>query len=106
MGRRVKAIWVAACVTVAMGQGVALDRSAMRKETKPPTFERIDQPDFTFRGLLGERIAANERNWLLTAPASNPSMLQMFRDRDRTPPRDLLPWSGEFAGKYLTSAAE
>jgi DUF1680 family protein len=33
-------------------------------------------------------------------------MLQMFRDRDRTQERDLLPWSGEFAGKYLTSAVE
>ncbi len=30
-------------------------------------------------------------------------MLQMFHDRDRKPPRDLLPWSGEFAGKYLIS---
>ena len=31
-------------------------------------------------------------------------MLQMFRDRDRSPRRDLVPWAGEFAGKYLTSA--
>ena len=31
-------------------------------------------------------------------------MLAMFRDRDRRPYRDLLPWSGEFAGKYLTGA--
>ena len=28
----------------------------------------------------------------------------MFADRDKRPPRDLLPWSGEFAGKYLTGA--
>jgi DUF1680 family protein len=33
-------------------------------------------------------------------------MLGMFRDRDRRPYRDLLPWSGEFAGKYLTGAAQ
>ena len=28
----------------------------------------------------------------------------MFRDRDKQPYRDLLPWSGEFAGKYLTAS--
>ena len=33
-------------------------------------------------------------------------MLEMFRDRDRLPRRDLLPWSGEFAGKYLISAVQ
>ena len=30
----------------------------------------------------------------------------MFADRDRAPYRDLLPWSGEFAGKYLTGATQ
>ena len=44
------------------------------------------------------------RHWLLPAPEANPAMLAMFRDRDRRPYRDLLPWSGEFAGKYLTGA--
>ena len=33
-------------------------------------------------------------------------MLQMFRDRDRTPRRDLVPWAGEFAGKYLISGVQ
>lgn len=28
----------------------------------------------------------------------------MFRDRDVLPYRDMLPWSGEFAGKYITGA--
>jgi len=46
------------------------------------------------------------RNWLKVAPESNPAMLEMFRDRDRQPLRDLLPWSGEFAGKYLTGAVQ
>lgn len=44
------------------------------------------------------------RNWLLGIRESNPAILDMFRDRELVPYRDLLPWSGEFAGKYLTSA--
>src|SRR4051812_47877104 len=59
---------------------------------------------FRFRGCVGDRIRANQEAWLLPAPAANPAMLEMFRDRDRLPRRSLLPWSGEFAGKYLTAA--
>ena len=59
---------------------------------------------FAFGGFLGQRLQANLEEWLLLAPCSNPAMLEMFRDRDRTPRRDLVPWAGEFAGKYLTSA--
>ena len=53
---------------------------------------------------MRDRLAANLEQWLLVAPQANPGMLEMFRDRDRTPRRDLVPWAGEFAGKYLTSA--
>jgi DUF1680 family protein len=55
-------------------------------------------------GVLGDRLAANETHWLLSAPDANPGMLQLLRDRDRLPVRDLVPWAGEFAGKYLTAA--
>jgi DUF1680 family protein len=44
--------------------------------------------------------------WLLVAPLANPAMLEMFRDRDHAPLRDQVPWAGEFAGKYLTSAVQ
>src|SRR5512143_3471606 len=79
------------------------------KTSMPPLVARpaLDVParaEFQFGGPLGDRLRANQNNWLLTAPDANPAMLQVFRDRDRTPYRDLLPWSGEFAGKYLTSA--
>jgi len=50
-----------------------------------------------FRGPMGERLEANRRHWALTAPHANPAMLEMFRDRDREPARDLVPWAGEFA---------
>lgn len=57
-------------------------------------------------GLVGERARANLENWLLKAPIANPAMLQMFHNQDREPGRDLLPWSGEFVGKYLISAIQ
>jgi len=72
----------------------------------PPVFKEVKNLQASFEGFVGGRIRANERNWLLTAPVSNPAMTEMFFDRDRLPHRDLLPWSGEFAGKYLTSAVE
>jgi DUF1680 family protein len=71
-----------------------------------PVLERPHRAEFAFEGVMGARIAANLRHWLLTAPASNPAMLQILRDRDRTPYRDLVPWAGEFAGKYLLSAVQ
>ncbi len=71
-----------------------------------PVVESPNDAEFEFRGTMGDRTAANVRNWLLVAPDSNPAMLQMFRDRDRTPKRDLVPWAGEFAGKYLISATQ
>jgi DUF1680 family protein len=72
----------------------------------PDHLERARHLRCTLRGPLGEYIRNVSDNWLKVAPRSNPAMLAMFRDRDRMPLRDLLPWSGEFAGKYLTSAVE
>lgn len=62
--------------------------------------------EFSFEGMMGQRLAANQREWILVAPLANPAMLQMFRDNDRTSHRDLVPWAGEFAGKYLISAVQ
>jgi hypothetical protein len=61
----------------------------------PPTLALLSGAQFLIRGPLGERIDANVRNWLPAAPAANPSLLQMFRDRDRTPRRDLLGSRGQ-----------
>lgn len=55
--------------------------------------------------FLARRLGAIVENWLLVVPQANPAMLQMMRDRDETPPRELVPWAGEFVGKYLTAAA-
>jgi DUF1680 family protein len=61
---------------------------------------------FSFTGPVGERVEANLDNWLLRAPQSNPGMLEMFRMRDRQPAPQLVPWAGEFVGKYLISAIQ
>ena len=57
--------------------------------------------------LLGEtgRLARNiARNWLIGLRRSNPAIIDMFLHRDVRPYRELLPWSGEFAGKHITGA--
>lgn len=52
-------------------------------------------------GLLIDRFT---NNWLISVPETNPSILSVYRERDRRPFRHLLPWTGEFAGKYITGA--
>lgn len=42
--------------------------------------------------------------WLKDIAETNPAILSVFAARDVKPYRDLLAWSGEFAGKYLTGA--
>ena len=65
---------------------------------------RIPKTKFEIKGRVGTYLSAVSAQWLKVAPQSNPAMLEMFRDRDRQPPREMVPWAGEFAGKYLTSA--
>jgi len=69
-------------------------------------FERVADARFRLEGVLGEYVRNVSDRWLKTAPFANPAMLEMFRDRDRRVHRDLVPWAGEFAGKYLTAAVQ
>lgn len=71
-----------------------------------PVCEPPREARFRLEGWIADRLQANLNQWLLTAPIANPAMLQMFRDRDRQPRRALVPWAGEFAGKYLISAVQ
>jgi DUF1680 family protein len=71
-----------------------------------PVLTRPISARFDLEGVAGEYLKAVTAQWMLPTPAANPALLQMFRDRDRLPLRDLLPWSGEFAGKYLTSGVQ
>ncbi len=68
--------------------------------------ERLPRAEVRLQGPLGTQVAGVVENWLVPLPKTNPAILTMFRDRDREPYRNLLAWSGEFAGKYLTSGTE
>src|SRR5258706_245850 len=69
-------------------------------------FDRIPGTVLELRGPVRDHIDAVTRQWLLRMPEANPAILEMFADRDKKPLRSLLPWSGEFAGKYLTGAVQ
>ena len=79
--------------------------AAERSEGQLP-FDFDPGARFEFDGVLQPRIEANAQNWLVRAPASNPGMIGMFSLRDRKPTPNLVPWAGEFAGKYLISAVQ
>jgi hypothetical protein len=57
------------------------------------------------RGTMGDRVRANLDAWVLRAPGANPALLELLRRRDRAwPHADIVPWAGEFPGKFLTAA--
>ena len=68
--------------------------------------DRIPGTVYRIGGIFGDYLEAVSDQWLKAAPRGNPAMLEMFRDRDRRPLRDMVAWAGEFAGKYLTSAVQ
>ncbi len=60
--------------------------------------------NFTISGETGKLAQNIADNWLIGLRQTNPAILDMFYERDKNPYRELLPWSGEFAGKYITGA--
>jgi DUF1680 family protein len=71
-----------------------------------PVLNRPDGVRYELGGVLQNYLGAIIQNCLLEMPERNPAILDMFCTRDETPYRSLLPWSGEFAGKYLTGAVQ
>lgn len=61
---------------------------------------------FQFHGPLGRRIKAGAGKWLIDTPGGNPGLLDMFARRDSGKPINLVPWAGEFVGKYLISGVQ
>ncbi|MFH1566681.1 MAG: beta-L-arabinofuranosidase domain-containing protein [Gemmatimonadota bacterium] len=73
---------------------------------KEPILRRPAKARYRLAGQVGQLLDRVTDQWLVPAPLANPAMLEMFADRDRQPLRDQVPWAGEFAGKYLTSAVQ
>ena len=71
-----------------------------------PRFNRIPKTRIALDGIVCTYTENVIDNWLLPAPFANPAMLEMFRDRNAEPFRQMVPWAGEFAGKYLTGAVQ
>lgn len=67
--------------------------------------ERLKTTYFRLSGETGKLCRNISDRWLKDIAETNPAILSMFADRDVRPYRDLLAWSGEFAGKYLTAPA-
>ncbi len=96
---------------LAAGCGVGLSRNFAARAPElehggVTSCSRVEGARFELQGRVREYLDHVTEQWLLVAPESNPAMLEMFRDRDRKPLRDMVPWSGEFAGKYLVSAVQ
>jgi len=87
------------CVALAGAAGAAEPRGAL-------AMERLSDATWRFGGVLGERIRANVEHWLLVAPENNPGLLDMFAHRDKGPKPNLVPWAGEFVGKFLISGVQ
>ena len=71
-----------------------------------PNCDRIPKATMQIDGFIGDYVRGITEQWLLVAPKANPAMLEMFRDRDASPVREMVRWAGEFAGKYLTGAVQ
>jgi len=69
-----------------------------------PRLLRPVEISYRFEAASGSYLNAISENWLKVAPGRNPGILGMFANRDKD--QNLLAWSGEFAGKYLTAAVQ
>ncbi len=66
----------------------------------------IPHPRYRLEGFVGDRIEENATQWLMIAPRENPGLLEMLARRDNGSAPDLVPWAGEFVGKYLISGVQ
>ena len=67
---------------------------------------RVPGANMRIGGFVGDYLCGITSQWLLVAPKANPAMLEMFRDRDASPVRGMVPWAGEFVGKYLAGVVQ
>ena len=89
-----------------LGLLFAVKTGADQPKSPADKLDRIPGTRFELNGVFQEYITGITEDWLLPLPQRNPAILQMLADRDKQPQRDLLSWSGEFAGKYLTGGTQ
>ena len=70
------------------------------------SLEEIPALRLALDGVVGQRVQANIDNWLMVAPDNNPGLLGIFAQRDSGKMPDMVPWAGEFVGKYLISSVQ
>lgn len=108
----VAAILLLTMVLSYTSQGVDIESQLAHNDRKTmvkhPAFSRANDASYLFKfdGFWDNYLRAISENWLKVAPDRNPAMLEMFADCEKEPHPYLLPWSGEFAGKYLTGAVQ
>lgn len=71
-----------------------------------PKQSPIPRKSISLGGKIGRLCDNITKRWLIGIRETNPAILDVLRDADLEPTRVLLPWSGEFPGKYLTAAIE
>lgn len=69
-----------------------------------PVLEPVNAVVYKMEGWQGKLQQAVLNNWILGLEDRNPYMTGMLEAVNKVNNNRLLPWSGEFAGKYLTSA--
>jgi uncharacterized protein len=83
----------------------SISKRTVDNKVREPIFKEAKNTSYEIKGVIGDYIKAIKNNWLIKAPDNNPALLNMFEVRDIKPYKKYLPWSGEFAGKYLTGAS-
>lgn len=83
-----------------------MSKEPIYRDTRTPVLDSFPETEFALGGEIGRRLEAVTRQWILPAPFAIPGLLEMFRQRERAPAHDMVPWAGEFAGKYLTHAVQ
>lgn len=98
---------IAVCALLTLAVWIIDSRSSEGVElVAQRAVDRCDDVNIQLSGPLEPYLSAVSTNWLQRAPRDNPAIFEMFVDRDTQPYRELLPWSGEFAGKLLTGSVQ
>lgn len=101
---RIMVVAFVTIVSATIGTEVAFGREVDERGTL--VLDRVPKPKLRLAGPVGERVKRNVDQWLTQAPGNNPGLLDMFARRDAGGKLDLVPWAGEFVGKYLISGVQ